>query len=138
MGKEELKQAVIAAKNMLFNDPEMKTKLEDLTHISGAKDFLNTFPLLWWLLKRVVYVVEVVTVEFNQCSHEERLDVAAELLDELITFKGWLALFEPFDGLLFRLLLSAAVQALNDWLGHDWLAHAKKVSTAEKYVANLG
>jgi len=123
MGESELRAAIDKAKQLLFEDPEVKEKYEDLTNIAGWKDFLNTFPLLWFLIKRIVYAVELVEVQYKLTTKDEKINVAAQLLDDLITFGGWLAIFEPFDNMLFKLIISAAVQALNDWWGHDWASH---------------
>lgn len=113
-------EALAKAKQLFFQNPDVKAKLDDLTHISGFKDLLNTFPLLWYVLKHVVYTVEAVYQIYDQIPKDQRIDLAAQFLDDLITFSGWLSIFEPFDGMLWKMLISAAVQAMNDWYGHNW------------------
>jgi hypothetical protein len=121
MGNAELKQAILSAKELLFENEEFKAKLKDVMNITGIKDFLHGFVPLWSILKSIVAATEIVYAEYHKCTEEQRIDVASELLDELITFKGWLAPLELFDGVLFKALISAAVQALNDKFGHNWL-----------------
>lgn len=124
MSKETFKEAIEKAKELLFQDPEVKEKIKDALHISGVKDFLNEFVVIWWLLKRVVFVIEQLYSEYHMISESDRIDVASELADDLITFTGWLSPLELFDGILFKALISAAVNALNDKFGHDWFATA--------------
>lgn len=132
MSTDSFKQAIQEVINLVTNDPEWKSKSEDLLHINGFADFLKTFPLLWWLLKRLVGAVELVYNEFNLISAEERIQVAADALDDLVNFTGWLSIFEPFDGFLFKALISAAVAALNDKLGHSWFTLAVSKNNLEK------
>jgi hypothetical protein len=127
MSKENLKQSVIKAKNLLLQNDEFKSKLSDLVKVESLSDFLKSFKLIYDITKQVVYAVEIVQVEYNLCSKEEKIDVAAELLDDIIDFKGWALFIEPFDGLIFKVIISGAVSALNDKLGKDWLGHVKSV-----------
>ena len=133
---DSLKAAILAAKEMLMNNEEFKAKLKDVTTITSITDFIHGFVPLWWILKQVVAAVEVIYVEYHQITEAERIDVAAELLDDLITFRGWLTPLEMFDGVLFKALISAAVQALNDKFGNNWFegtgvapAHKEKLLT---------
>jgi len=121
-----IESAIEKAKQMLGNT-EFQEKIKDLVHINGFKDFLKSFTLIWWILKRIVAIVEEIYTQFNLISNTDRIEVAAQLLDDIIVFKGWLSIFEPFDKILFKLLLSAAVQALNDKYGHGTWASYKIV-----------
>lgn len=118
MNKDALKVAVAKVKELLFSDAEAKTKWEDLTHISGWNDFWKSFSLVFWFGKRIVYCVEMVQKEYTLCTEAERIEVAAEVLDDLVEFKGWMKILEPFDDKLFRIILSSAVAALNGQFGN--------------------
>ena len=118
---DRLALAILRAKELLFADPDMKEALQKLSEIRNFKSLLEAFASLWWLLKRVVFVVEIVNKEYNDCTEEERIEVASKLLDDLIEFRGWLSVFEPFDNYLFKLLLSAAVSSINEKIGKFWL-----------------
>jgi hypothetical protein len=126
MSKESLKIAIAKAKELLFQDPEVKAKWDDLTHISGWADFFRTFGLTFWFAQRLAFAVEQVQKEYGLCTEEERIAVASETLDDLIEFKGWMAIVEPFDDKLFKVIISAAVAALNGRFGngawYQWIA----------------
>lgn len=115
----DLKNAVNIAKKLIFENPEVEEALHDLKSIT-FKTVLSAFPAIWFILKTIVVAIEIVQKHYNLCTEEERIEVAAEIADELFVFKGWLSLFEPFDNLMFKLLLSAAVNALNEKVGKDW------------------
>lgn len=134
MGSTNLEQAILKVKELLFEDAEFKAKLELLKSIKGFGDLLKAFPALWWILKALVPAVEYVYQEYHLCSEEERIDVAAKLLDDLIEFKGWLSVFEPFDNMMFKLIISSAVQALNDKFGKAWFASGEKTYSAANFV----
>ena len=123
MGKDEIKKAIQKAKDLLFDDPEVKEKWLDATHISSVKDFFKTPRLLSWLGKRVVFAVEVVQKEYNLIEPDERVDVAAELLDDLIHFKGWSSFLELVDDKLFRFGINILVDWINEQWGNDWSGH---------------
>lgn len=117
----DLVQKVEDLIHLLKEDEEFKAKLEDLLHINGFKDFLKSFSLLWWLTNKIVFAIEAIYHEYHQITEEERIELAAETLDNLIDFTGWSAPLELFDKMLFKTLISAAVAALNDKFGHgNW------------------
>lgn len=130
MGKVELRQAIEQAKAIVLQDAKVKEAWDNVKGINSFKSFMLAFASFWVLLKAVVLAVEIVHAEYKLCTKDEKIDVAAELLDELITFKGWFGIFEPFDDILFKLLISSAVQGINDLLGKNWLA--KLVSSNQK------
>lgn len=111
---EEIYQKI---KEALFNDPEVKEKWNDLIHIDSISDFLKSFKLLFWMAKKIVYVVELAQAEYDAIDKSERIDLAAKLLDDIIVFDGWAKIFEPFDGFAFKLIISGAVNALDDKFG---------------------
>lgn len=118
---DDLTQAIQKIKELLFDDDEFKEQLKDLVTITGFNDLLNSFVVFWSVLNKLVQAIEKVYKEYHLISEEQRIEAAAEILDDLITFRGWLSIFEPFDTMLFKLLISAAVQALNDKYGHgNW------------------
>jgi hypothetical protein len=83
----------------------------------SVSEMLKSFKVIYDLILAVVFTVEEVYYEYKLCTEDERIEVAAEILDDLILFKGWLAFLEPIDKWAFKLLLSAGVQALNDRYG---------------------
>ena len=121
MSEENLKNAIKKANELLFNNNEVKKKIDELKSITNIATLITSFSSLWWLIKRVVFVVEIIQKEYNLCTEEERIEVAATLLDELIQFKGWAMIFEAFDKIIFKLLISAAVQSINEKIGKQWL-----------------
>jgi len=121
MGKIELRQAIEQAKAIVLQDAKVKEAWNIVKSIKSFKSFMLAFASFWILLKAVVMAVEIVQAEYKLCTKDERIDVASELLDELVEFKGWFSIFEPFDDILFKLLISSAVQGINDLLGKDWM-----------------
>jgi len=118
--KNKLQEIYEIVKESLLNDPEVKSKWNDLVHITSVVDFLNSFSILYWFTKKVALAVEYVQAELGTISKEEKIDLAAKLLDDIIVFEGWATVFEPFDGFAFKLIISAAVNALNEKFGKDW------------------
>ena len=122
MNKEKLLAAVKKAKEMLFNDPEVKAKWEDAHHITSFKDLCRSPGLLIWLGKRVVLAVELVQKEFNLIEPDEREDVAAKILDDLFEFKGWSKVLELVDDKIFRLVIGVFVNWVNDlFKSNNWI-----------------
>jgi hypothetical protein len=117
MGKDELYAAVAQVKERLFADPEVKANWEALTHINSWGTFLSSFTVVFWFAKLIAYHVEYVQKEYNACTEAERIDVAAILFDELVEFKGWMRFLEPIDDKIFKIIISAAVAALNGQFG---------------------
>jgi len=104
-------------KKILLNDPEVKEKWEDLTHISSIADALKTFKLLFFFITKLVYVIEIIQVEYSGMTKEERIENAAQVLDDLIKFSGWAIFIEAFDYMIFKLVISQVVAALDDKYG---------------------
>ena len=130
-------EAIAKIKQMLLENEEVKAKLDDLVHIKNFSDFLKSFSLIWFLLKRIVLCVEIVQKEYSMLTESERLDAAAQVLDDLITFKGWFAWLEAFDKTIFRVALSAAVQGLNDLFGNKWINSIENVMKTLNFNINL-
>lgn len=121
-----LKEAIEKAKELVFKGIDYKNTMQAISKINSFATLVSAFNILWLLLKQIAVAVEMVQKEYKMCSEAERIEVAAQLLDELVEFRGWLSIFEPFDGYMFKLLISAAVNALNDKYGHHWLDIFKK------------
>lgn len=126
---------VSTIKQILLEDPEVKEKWEDFRKIESFQDFLKSFSLGYFLIKKVVYVVELLQSRFGAMEKEQRIEYAANVIDDLIQFKGWARIFEPFDGLVFKLLISAAVNYLDDFYGRgSWPQTSKRA--AERFDVN--
>lgn len=121
MDQKELERALKEAKKMLFENPEVKEKWNDFTHVDNFADFLKSFGLIWWLGQRIVVAVEIVQKQYNLIKPEDRIEVASKLLDDLITFKGWASVLEMVDDKIFKIIITSIVHALNDYFGNkDW------------------
>lgn len=105
-------------KRILLADPEVKEKMDDLIHITSIPDALKTFKLLYFFIKKLVYVIELIQVEFDGLDKDKRIEIAAEMLDDLIKFSGWAIFIESFDYFIFKLLISQVVAALDDRYGN--------------------
>ena len=81
------------------------------------------------LVYSVVVLVEYVSLKMQPLSSEEKLDLAAALLDKAIEFKGIWKLLEPFDRKIFKLFLSFVVEFLNKHFGKDWLDYVSSTSS---------
>lgn len=134
MGKTELNQAIEQAKQIILSDEKVKEAWTKVKSIKSFASFLGAFTAVWILLKAVVLAVEIVYAEYKLCTKDERIEVASKLLDDLIEFKGWFSIFEPFDDMLFKLLISAAVQGLNDLLGNSWLGKLTAEAQPERNI----
>ena len=121
MTKERLVAAVAKAKELLFDDLEVKAKWEDVTKVDSFRDFCQTPSLLVWLGKRVALAVEIVQKEYRLIEADERLDVAAKILDDLFEFKGWAKILELVDDKIFRVVLGVIVNFMNEKLGNSWI-----------------
>jgi hypothetical protein len=110
-------------KEVLLNDPEVKAKWYQFTTIKSISDLLTAAKSLFWLAQRIVFLLEYVQKEIGAMTKDERIEAAALLLDDLIVFKGWASVFELFDYMVFKLLISQAVAALDDKFGKDWLTN---------------
>ncbi len=117
-----LEKAVQKAVELLTCDVGTKALIEQLKSIHSFGDLIKFFKILWTFLKRLVLVTEWIYKEYHLVNETERIEVAANILDNLIVFRGWMSIFEPFDQWLFKMIISAAVQALNDKYGNDWLS----------------
>ena len=115
----DLKTAITKAKakELLSNDKAAAGFLEKVKTLNSWKTFFELFPLLFKLNQSVVYVVEMVQKEYSLCTEEERIDVAAELMDDLIAFRGWMTPIELVDGTIWKAIISSGVQALNGKFG---------------------
>jgi hypothetical protein len=119
-GKEQVKQAVAKVKELLFEDPDVKLQWEDLTHVDGFSDFLKSVKIIAWFSKRIVLVVETVQKHYNLIPADKRIDVAAQVLDDLVKFKGWARMLEAFDEMLFKVIITMVVDQIDDRFGHMW------------------
>jgi len=97
-------------KELLINE-ETEDQIADVLKIDGFKDFLHGFAVIWEILQKVAAVVEYVWSEIGGIDKKDRIEYAAEVLDDMIKFPFWL---EPFDKRLFMVGISAAVQSLNN------------------------
>lgn len=104
-------------KQILLNDPEVKEKWDDLTHITSLGDALKSFKLLYFFITKLVYVIEVIQAQYSGMSQDERIDYAAKTLDDLIQFKGWAIFMEPFDYMFFKFVISQVVAGLDSKYG---------------------
>lgn len=121
MDDAAMKRALKEAKKILFEDSETRDKWNDLTHVDNFQDFLESFGLVWWLGKRIVVAVEIIEKEYHLIKPEDRIDVAAKLLDDLIEFKGWASVLELVDDKIFKIIITAVVHSLNEYFkNHNW------------------
>lgn len=119
-------------KNVLLNDPEVKEKWEDLTHIDSIADALKSFKLLYFFVKKLVYVIEMIQAEFGAMTKEERIDYAAQVLDDLINFSGWAFWVEAVDYTIFKFMISQVVAALDDKFGTgSWFRNTMAVNAID-------
>lgn len=112
------KNIVLKIKEILYNDPEVKERWEDLVSITSFVDFLKSFKLIYFFIKKLVYVIEFIEAELGKMSKEERIEYAAVVLDDLIVFSGWAAFIELIDGFIFKIAISQVVAALDDKFGN--------------------
>ena len=118
MSEKSFEDAVIDAKEFVLSE-ETKQKLAEFD-LSGFDEILNSFSVVYWLVKRIVFAVENIYQEYHTITSEERIDVAARVLDDLIVFSGWASVLEFVDGAAFKFLISAVVSGLNDKHGNVW------------------
>lgn len=114
-GTGELKEALEKTWEEL-NTEEFRSLLDDFVHISGIKDFLKSFNLIWNIGKIVAVQVDKISNEYHLCSEDERIEVAAELLDQAIKLPN---LVEPFDKTIFTVVIKAAYNAFKDKYGSE-------------------
>lgn len=120
-------------KRILLTDPEVKEKWDDLTHITSIADALNSFKLLFFFIKKLVYVIEIVQAEFGGMEKEERIDYAAQVLDDLISFSGWAFWLEAVDYMFFKFAISQVVAALDDKYGTgSWFTNYDAIKNIDK------
>jgi hypothetical protein len=120
-------------KRILLTDPEVKVKWDDLTHITSIADALNSFKLLFFFIKKLVYVIEIVQAEFGGMEKEERIDYAAQVLDDLISFSGWAFWLEAVDYMFFKFAISQVVAALDDRYGTgSWFTNYDAIKNIDK------
>jgi len=119
-----LQIAVEKAKQMLLEEGVFDA-IGNLSFGSWA-NAIKSFKDIYFIAKKVVFATEIIYSEYHLCSEEERIKVAALVLDDLVAFKGWAFFLESIDGYAFEMLLSAAVQGLNDKYGKgSWPVLAK-------------
>lgn len=114
-GTGELKEALEKTWEEL-NTEEFRSLLDDFVHISGIKDFLKSFNLIWNIGKIVAVQVDKISNEYHLCSEDERIEVAAELLDQAIKLPN---LVEPFDKTIFTVVIKAVYNAFKDKYGSE-------------------
>ena len=114
MGKNELVEEI---KKILKGDPELERQWEDFIHITSITDLLKSFKILFFFIRKIIYLVEYVQAELGQLEKDERLEVVVTVLDDLIQFKGWVVWIEAFDHILFELAVSQVVAALDNQFG---------------------
>ena len=71
--KEMDENIIEKLKRILLADPEVKEKWDDLIHITSIDDALKTFKLLYFFVKKLVYVIELVQVSYDSISKDERI-----------------------------------------------------------------
>lgn len=126
--------------NILVGDPEVNEKWNDLTHISSFSDALKSFKLLFFFIKKLVYVIETVQAEFGDelMTKEQRIEYAAEILDTLVKFTGWAGWLEAFDGIIFKFAISQVVASLDDRFGSgSWFLNQdakKNIDSNDLYI----
>ena len=59
-------------KQILLNDPEVKEKWDDLTHITSLGDALKSFKLLYFFITKLVYVIEVIQAQYSGMSQDRK------------------------------------------------------------------
>lgn len=104
-------------KEILLEDQEIKDSWDDLTHISSLQDALKTPKLLYFFIQKLVYVIELIQAEFHSITKEERIEYAAQVLDDLISFSGWFFWLEALDYQIFKLIVSQIVVAIDEKFG---------------------
>lgn len=104
-------------KEILFEDQEIKDSWDDLTHISSLQDALKTPKLLYFFIQKLVYVIELIQAKFHSITKEERIEYAAQVLDDLISFSGWFFWLEALDYQIFKLIVSQIVVAIDEKFG---------------------
>ena len=125
MASEKILTAVNKAKNLLTSNDSITEQVTATQQINSFNGFLLNFSNVWTVLKAIVLIVEMLFEKEKIIGSDERIEVASVLLDDyLITFKGCLDFFQPYDDMVFKLLVSAAVNGLNDLFSHDWMEHA--------------
>jgi len=105
---------------------ELDIPLFNLTNITNFNLFLEHFNFIWSIAKKIVLVIEEEYNEGYLLNKDECINVAVQVIDKLIDFKGWMSPLELIDGLIWKIILSSAVQSLNDVYGHDWSVRFNK------------
>lgn len=82
---------------------------------------VNNAKALLDMVLTIVSVVEYVSREITPLSSEGKLELAADLLDAAIKFKGVYAPLELIDNKIFKLIISLTVEFLNKHVGTAWL-----------------
>ncbi len=105
MKKQDFLDAVEKAKDLIFENDEVKRVWNDLKSITSLADGLETPKHIRFLIMRVIEAIEIVEQEYQKFTPEERIDIAAQILDDLIKFKGWASVFEAFDDQIFKFII---------------------------------
>lgn len=101
-------------KKRLFENAEVKARIDDLVVIDDFADAMESFSHIYFVGSKVIETIVEIEKDYGALSEEQRIDAAAEILDDLIKFKGWTAPLEAIDNMIFKLLLKAIVEALKE------------------------
>jgi len=126
-------EVVAKVKEILLENEEIKTKWNAIGNIHSISDLVSSAKNLFFIISRAAYLLEYVQKELAVISKEERIEIAAQLLDDLIVFKGWAVVFEPFDKMVFKLVVGQVVTALDNKFGNDWLVNTAAQEELDKY-----
>ena len=103
---------------------------EDDDKLKGPfAEFKNNVDLVDNFIKAVVLAVENSLADLLELqTSEEKLKVATELVADAWKWPKWMFFAAPVKKPIVKLMISMAINALNDRFGHDW---GKKLSLGE-------
>ena len=96
------KEAQEAFTNWKFSIPGILNKLEDINHFA----------------RQVAILVEKISKDVPDLTSDDKLDAAVIFFDDIVKLNFVL---EMFDGMVFRMIISALVVEYNKLFGKKWL-----------------
>lgn len=114
---EKFKELVARLKECKLNPFALKSDgtAEGFAGLIEANEIVND------IIHEAIVTVERAAKGFKGVlTSEEKLDAVAQFADDQVKLN---ILFEPFDKMIFKLLITGAVTGLNRLFGQDWLSH---------------
>ncbi|MFW6312187.1 MAG: hypothetical protein ACOC1K_08150 [Nanoarchaeota archaeon] len=129
-------------KELASSFDKLRQEMSDLSNWNSLSEIISNIGKINEFITNVVLMVQITSEEleakYGKMSSDEKLEAAVSFLDDQVKLPIWL---EVIDGPAFKLLISLAVDWINEMLGKSWNLQEAKSNlengvSFKKYIAS--